>query len=670
MSDLTVRSFPIPTAELGAESPLPPIRSRPIPHISVSAKDLRITVLENMSRGHAPNILPYAMQDTYRRRYRSEEHPVAVLENQILRAEFLLDYGGRLWSLYHKPSQTELLANAPRITFANLALRNAWFCGGVEWNVGTIGHSPLTCSPVFAARLQDAHGTPILRLYEWERLRQVIVQIDACLPDDSPVLLLRPRVLNPGRRPVPMSWWSNVAVPMAPGMRVLAPADRMYVLGREGQGLYQSAVPCADGLDLTYPANWSHAADLFFDVAEGRRPWIAAISAQGDGLAHVSTDGLRGRKLWVWGTSQGGRNWQELLTSESGAYVEIQAGLTCTQLEHLSMDAGDQWSWMEAYGRVQTTQSVAHGTNWQEACAHLTDQIDRLIPASGLEVAYQEIGALADSLPETILHRGSGWGALERRRREKNGDRVFGSEGIVFDDQSLDDLQRPWVALLEDGTFPSTSTDIPPAGFLVGKDWLELLEGFSHQGGARQWDVWFHLGVMKLSAGDDVGAQTCWERSLGLGWSPWACRCLGALKWMQGDLHGAAYLMLAACKGAPAQFELLVECGRLLIEAGQHQRWLDLVDSLPTSLRGHGRIRLLQAQAALRAGKLAIVAAFLDERIVPEDLREGETSLSELWTAYHEHRVQEDSRSEPDVDLRGVARKQYPVPAELDFRIR
>src|SRR3990170_6555512 len=178
MSDLAVRSLPISTAELGAESPLPPIRPRPKPNIRVTAQDLPTSALEAMTRGHAPSLLPYAMQDTFSRNYRLEDHPVAVLENQILRAEFLLNYGGRLWSLYHKPTQTELLANSPRITFANLALRNAWFCGGVEWNVGTIGHSPLTCSPVFAARLQDAHGTPILRLYEWERLPQVIVQID------------------------------------------------------------------------------------------------------------------------------------------------------------------------------------------------------------------------------------------------------------------------------------------------------------------------------------------------------------------------------------------------------------------------------------------------------------------------------------------------------------
>ena len=35
----------------------------------------------------------------------------------------------------------------------NLAIRNAWFSGGVEWNMGIRGHSVYTCSPVFAARV-------------------------------------------------------------------------------------------------------------------------------------------------------------------------------------------------------------------------------------------------------------------------------------------------------------------------------------------------------------------------------------------------------------------------------------------------------------------------------------------------------------------------------------
>ena len=96
----------------------------------------------NIGYGRVGSVLPYLVQDGYGRDRRPAEHKVAVLENDVLRATFLLDLGGRLWSLVHKPTGRELLYRNPVFQPANLALRNAWFAGGVEWNIGTIGHTP------------------------------------------------------------------------------------------------------------------------------------------------------------------------------------------------------------------------------------------------------------------------------------------------------------------------------------------------------------------------------------------------------------------------------------------------------------------------------------------------------------------------------------------------
>ncbi|MFN8450418.1 MAG: DUF5107 domain-containing protein [Anaerolineae bacterium] len=51
----------------------------------------------------------------------------------------------------------------------------------------------------------------------------------------------------------------------------------------------------------------------------------------GKGLVQVSTDPLRGRKLFLWGTGSGGARWQEWLGGEGQSYLEIQAGLAPTQ---------------------------------------------------------------------------------------------------------------------------------------------------------------------------------------------------------------------------------------------------------------------------------------------------------------------------------------------------
>src|SRR5437773_627507 len=78
-------------------------------------------------------------------------------------------------------------------------------------------------------RLQDQYdGTPVLRLYEWERVRCVPFQIDCWLPDDSPFLMVRVRIINPNDHAIPMYWWSNIAVPEHADVRVLGPADKAY----------------------------------------------------------------------------------------------------------------------------------------------------------------------------------------------------------------------------------------------------------------------------------------------------------------------------------------------------------------------------------------------------------------------------------------------------------
>jgi len=64
----------------------------------------------------------------------------------------------RLWSLVHKPSGRELLDVNPVFQPANPAIRNSWLIEGVEWNIGIIGHSPFTCSPLFAARVEWVDG--------------------------------------------------------------------------------------------------------------------------------------------------------------------------------------------------------------------------------------------------------------------------------------------------------------------------------------------------------------------------------------------------------------------------------------------------------------------------------------------------------------------------------
>ena len=669
MSELRMETWTMPAADVGPENPLLPLRAEREQHEIEEAPGVPPDMLQHMAYGRVANILPYTVQDGYNRERQPRGFSVAVLENDRLRATFLLEMGGRLWSLLDKRSGRELLSVNPVFQPANLAIRNAWFSGGVEWNIGTIGHCPFTCSPLYAARVEGVDGTPVLRMYEWERIRQVPFQIDAYLPEGAPVLYVRVRITNPHPHGVPMYWWSNMAVPEGTDTRVVVPADAAYSFGYGGDGLRRVSVPDVEATDVTYPTHIDRSADFFFHIPEGRRPWIAALDSEGKGLIQVSTKRLQGRKLFLWGMGPGGRRWQQFLSRPDHAYIEIQAGLARTQMEHLPMPARADWTWLEAYGLMEAAPDAVHGSDWQRAQQAVEDALEVLLPSGTLDDELSRSTAFADRPPDELLQHGSGWGALERLRRTAADEPPFCSAGLTFDDASLGAAQQPWLDLLYDGAMSSPSPHVAPPGCVVQPEWHTLLEEAVRGGRGSNWLAWFYLGVMRYQAGDQDGARQAWETSLARVRTPWALRNLAVLAREQGSAEEAAALYVAAVRVQADLLPLTVECGRTLLEVGRAQQWLDLLPELPESVRASGRVRLLEGQAALAVGDLDRVERLFAAPLVIDDLREGERSLSHLWFEVHERRLNATEGVPIDEALRARVRREYPVPPALDFRM-
>ena len=135
MTELKLTKLRIPAADIGPESTLPAINE-------VQAKAGKPTFYLDeddglfVGYGALQSAYPYRMQDNYGRELTEQDVDAAVLENDHLRALFLPGWGGRLWSLIDKDTGRELTFANPVIRPANLAIRNAWLSGGVEWNVG------------------------------------------------------------------------------------------------------------------------------------------------------------------------------------------------------------------------------------------------------------------------------------------------------------------------------------------------------------------------------------------------------------------------------------------------------------------------------------------------------------------------------------------------------
>lgn len=670
MSELRLETYRLPAANLGGQNPLPALHALDETNIApaidenVPQKDRKY-----IGYGLGAGMLPYKFQDDYDRNKKPRNFQAVVLENEVLRATFLPELGGRLYSLFHKPTKKELLYVNPVFQPGNLAIRNAWFGGGIEWNIAIRGHSVFTCSQIFTATLKDDDGTPILRMYEWERIRKTPYQIDFYLPDGSEFLFVRVRIVNPNKQETPMYWWSNSGVPETPETRIIVPAQNALSFAY-GNFVKMVPTPQVDGVDVTYPTNIQQAMDFFYRIDDNRWPWEAALEKDGSGIIQSSTSLLRGRKLFLWGMAQGGRHWDEFLSIPDDPQIEIQAGLARTQQECLPMPPDACWEWLEAYGLMQADPKIVHGSDYSKASQHVEELLSKKVTHDWLEKELLRTKTTADRRPDEIILRGSGWGALEQIRRENQGQKPFCNEGMVFDDQSIKEEENVWLTLLNEGKFQYSTPKDAQYAWMVQDEWRELLEQAVKQKHSDHWLSWLHLGVIYYYRKQFDNAKDAWQKSLELEPSAIVQRNLAVIAADNGDTQKAADLLLKACELAPRMRQLTIECFYALLKAGRPREVIDSYNNLTEEIKGHGRVKFLMGIAALELNDLNTVENLFKHNIIVPDMREGEVSLSDLWFKLHEKRLATKENIPIYDKLRQRVRSEFPPPAEIDFRMK
>lgn len=585
-----------------------------------------------------------------------------VLENEYLKARFLPDYGGRLWSLYDKIAEKELTFENPVIRPCNLAIRNAWLSGGVEWNCGMVGHHPFTCSTIFTAKLSLDDGTPVLRMYEFERIRRVVYQMDFFLPNGSKLLYARMRIVNPNHQVVPMYWWSNIAVPELKNGRVIASVTDTYSSQR---GIKKVPVPIYNGIDITYPVNNPHAIDYFWRIPPEKRKYICQLDENGYGLLQTSTKRLKGRKLFVWGQGPGGDRWQEFLTQDGsgGRYAEIQAGLAHTQYECLPMPPKTAWEWLEGYGALQADGKLIHG-EWESAKAETEMCINKLASEESLEDLLKSTHSMATSPADEILAYGSGWGELERYRRMKQNDIPLCSH---LDFGNIDDEQKQWKELIDNGYFGEYNPDDVPSSWMLQDEWTALLDNACANADEYNWYAWLQLGMTYIATGHVKDAKAALDRSMLLQPSCWSLYGLAHIARMELNHRKAALLMLKAAEmkrtDKSADVSFAKETATMLNNAGMYQTAIDFILSFGNDVQMIGRVKLSLAFAYAKTEQIeqAEQLLFEDGGIVVPDIREGEVSVTELWYIIEEIKCKR----------LGVTfdRATAKPPAVLDFRM-
>ena len=191
---------------------------------------------------------------------------------------------------------------------------------------------------------------------------------------------------------------------------------------------------------------------------------------------------------------------------------------------------------------------------------------------------------------------------------------------------------------------------------------MHLLEASLEQD-ENNWYAWYHYGLMTLQAGEIAAAADRLGRSLSLMPTAWAWYALAGCRYTLGDAAGALQAMREALCLRPQELSLLRDAFRLLSEAGEYTEIRERFSSLEETLKQDGKLKFYEADACAHTGNPAAAEAILQENgglIIP-DIREGETSLTNLWLYLEEQKCRREGRAADQATAE--------VPPRWDFRM-
>ncbi|MGE4585532.1 MAG: DUF5107 domain-containing protein [Sphaerochaeta sp.] len=676
MTTVTKGVFLAQAALPTGENPLPVFRD-PNHDVPVRVKDgVPLSCQKLMGFDCGKRVLPYRMQDRYDRHRTHTEIPAIFLENHHLKATFLPSLGGRLISLVDKHSNRELLYCNTSLQVGNLANRDAWFAGGIEWNIGQYGHAFTTCSPVFASEQQDANGQSFLRVYEFERCKNLWWHIDFHLSEDAPLLYAHVQIHNLSDADTSLYYWTNAAVTVDEQVRVLASNRNAVYLdpyAPKGERLFGFAqmpdMEIYPGLDASYPARFSASNEYFFTCERDPLPWECALSGDGSGFCEASTAPLSYRKMFCWGSHVGGKRWQRYLAPDSDAdYIELQSGLACTQLHGQILEAHSSVCWTQAFALVQVDPSQAHAAAYADARKAAGKAIESLIDRRSLEALHQTFAKASSQPVQTLLHIGSGWGYVEQKLARMELPFAF-----LFNRESLGTDQLAYLQLINEGFLPVMNPlALPLAPPPCSASWKACFLRALHSPGltpVQRATLQHYLGIIHLEDEEVSLAQTCWLEVMAVLPNAWTARNLAQLEQRRNQVEESLrwYATAFQLPGFLVDPAMAEEYCTLLVSMQQTEKALEVFAALdPAWLKASERLILLRAKLAAREGDAPLIKTLVFERELGH-IREGDTTLNELWLAYQVILYTQEHHTEATEEVIARVKQLHPIPARYDL---
>ncbi|OGS20029.1 MAG: hypothetical protein A2252_01925 [Elusimicrobia bacterium RIFOXYA2_FULL_39_19] len=287
-------------------------------------------------------VYPYSMLDEITTVKKSKNYRAIVMENSFIKLIILPDLGGRIYSIYDKTINQEVLYKNHVIKPSLIALRGAWISAGIEFNYFFFGHSVTTISPVdYAISSEDDKCT--LTIGGVDKIYQMKWAVSITLYSDKSYIEIGIKLFNTSQFRYPNYFWTNVGLPATRDMQFICPTKEIMMSWCSGGIQY----PVYESKDMSWYKNHEYAVDLYGSLST--EDYFGAYYHKNDyGLIHIAKHkDCPGKKFFTWGNNPQGHAWTKILTDHAGPYVEIQSGRFMTQHEQEFIRPFSTESWKE-----------------------------------------------------------------------------------------------------------------------------------------------------------------------------------------------------------------------------------------------------------------------------------------------------------------------------------
>ncbi|MFC2117765.1 DUF5107 domain-containing protein [Bacteroidota bacterium] len=277
-------------------------------------------------------IYPYFRFDGYEKDGQDKDWNIIKLENKYIEVLMAPEIGGKILGAFEKSTGNSFIYFNNVIKFRDIAQRGAWTSGGIEYNFGSIGHTPASATPVDYTYRKNDDGSISCFFGGLDLSSRTEWRVEVKLPKDKAYFETIATWYNSTEQNTSLYHWMNASTDVGEDMEYVYPGQN-YI--DHGGNKFPWTIN-KNNIDISFYANNAFGPDKSYHVLGKYTDFLGTYwHDKKFGSGHWSLYPEKvGKKIWMWSQARKGAIWVDLLTDPKLGniqYTEIQTGILFNQ---------------------------------------------------------------------------------------------------------------------------------------------------------------------------------------------------------------------------------------------------------------------------------------------------------------------------------------------------